>query len=224
MSEDIEILSSLDQPIPYNTQEIEDEIDRIISEAIYTKDVSLVLSKGESLIGNFRASGLGLAKLLYEAHKNWDQFDAGDNFYDLVFDRIGISTTTIDRYITVWSMYDHNLVPVDLQGRLKAFPLKNQIPIAKAIEQGVEFSEAQWMNLSTAPDNSTILAEIRTAKGQPPRKNAMLIKLRRNGNLELYVDGQYKQLGWLNLDDAKNDLDIDRAISRILSGAGIMRE
>jgi len=219
---DIEIITSMDQSVYFEMEESEREVDRIIAQAIQEKDSELVLTTIVHLVAGFRKSGLCLAKLLYEAQKCWLVLDAGDNFYDMMFERTGISTTTIDRYISVWSMYAQKDIPEDFQQRIKLFPMKNQIPIAKAIEQGIDFTPEQWESLSMAPDNSSLLAEIRKAKGQEPRKNSLTITLKRGGSLEMYYQNTKYDLGWLNTEDT-NEI-VQKAISRILAGAGIRRE
>lgn len=221
--DELEISTSLDQTILYNSTKVEAEVDHIIEQAIQHKDAYMIINKATEFIGGFRTFGLGLAKLLYKANQNWDKLDVSDNFIDMMFEGTGLSRTTIDRYISVWEKYESNTIPPQYQERFKLMPIKNQIPVAKALEQGYEISDAQWQSIITAPDNNTLLAEMRTIKNVEPRKGSLVIKMKRNGDLVAYYQNSQTFLGWLDPNE-KNDPVLEKCIGRIIQGAGILRE
>lgn len=225
LHDDDELISNLDQPIPVNLFEtIETEIDEIYIHAFETKQVYLALNKARELIGGFRASGLGLAKLLYMLQRDWEHFNIQDTFKDVVFDYLGLSPVTITRYISVWEKYDRNLIPPDLQEEFKIKPMKEQIAIATTISQGYEIREEDWEKLANSPDMATTGAILREIKGKPMRKSGIMIVLKRSGDLIAWHDGAQYFLGWLDLKEAENDEVISKAIERIISNSNIRRE
>lgn len=223
MNDELEINTSFDQTILVDYTQVEQEVSDLIEKAIQEKNAYLIVNKATEFIGKFRTNGLGLAKLLYLAQHNWDKLEMSDNFVDMMFEGTGLSRTTIERYISVWEKYESNTIPQQYQDRFKLLPLKNQIPVAKALEQGYEITDDQWQNIVNSPDNSSLLAEMRIIKGIEPRKGSLVIVLKRNGDLVASYNGVQTFLGWLDPNE-KNDPVLEKCIGRIVQGAGILRE
>jgi hypothetical protein len=220
---DIEISTSYDQSVANDSSAIEAEVAQVIEKAIQEKNVYLIFNKVTEFIRGFRSTGIGLAKILYLTKENWDKFGASDNYADMIFEGTGLSRTTIDRYISVWEKYATNVIPPEYQDRFKLMPMKNQVPVAHALEQGYEITKEQWQNIVNAPDNSSLLAEMRSIKGVEPRKGSMVIILKRKGDLVASYNGVTSFLGWLSINE-ENDPVVEKCIGRIVQGAGILRE
>jgi hypothetical protein len=217
---DDELVSSLDQPIPYDPTKALDQIESFYRSAKEGKGVYLVLNKVKEIIGNFRTSGLILSKLLYMLHRDWDEYEVGDNFEDVVTAEIGISKITISRYLSVWTIFEHVSLTDNLTAQLQAKPMKSLIPIGTAIDQGYDIDEDTWQELAEAPDDATVRRLLRDVKGQEPRKNSLVIALERNGDLTAYRDGKQAFIGWLDV--KKDDEIITKAVKRIVDSTGIM--
>jgi hypothetical protein len=220
---ELEILTSYDQTVPYDSSTVELEVSQLIEKAIQDRNVYLVIDKIKTFLGGFRANGIGLAKLLYLTKANWGQLEVSDNYADFLFETTGLSRTTVDRYISVWEKYEDNIIPTQYQERFKLMPIKNQIPVAKALEQGYEISDTQWQNIVNAPDNNSLLAEMRIIKGVEPRKGSLVMILKRNGDITATYEGKQTFIGWLSTNE-ENDPVTERCIGRIVQGAGILRE
>ncbi len=224
MSDD-ELLSGLDQPLPsdaFNALEV--EIDLLYALALEDKKPYLILNKARELIGGFRASGLALAKIFYRLHKDWEKFGVADHLTDVIRDYTGFERVTVDRYISVWAKYEEGLIPPSLQGDFRYRPMKDQVAIAKTLDQGYEIGEDEWQQLANAPDQATVGIILRDIKGTPMRKGGILITLKRSGDLIAWSNDEQKFLGWLNIEEAKDDEVVAKAIDRILSSSNIRRE
>ena len=221
-TQDEELISALDQPIRFDPRPILDEVETFYQEARATGDAEVVLDRAKSYISNFRMSGLALAKLLYLLKRDWAEYNMGDTFEDTIYDVLGISKLTVNRYIGVWSLFAENLTPADLSMKLQNKPMKSLIPMAKTVEQGFEVEEEEWQELANAPDDATIRGILREIKGQAPRKGGLTIVLKRNGDLIAYIDGTQYSVGYLEVDTTLQPTQ--KAIERIVSSAGITRE
>ena len=221
-TQDEELISALDQPIRFDPRPILEDIDTFYSHQKELGDIEVILEKAKTYISNFRMSGLVLAKLLYLMKRDWNDFDVGDTFEDTIYDVLGISKVTVNRYIGVWSLFAENLAPADLSLKLQNKPMKSLIPMAKTVEQGFEVEDEEWQELANAPDDATIRGILRGIKGQAPRKYGLTIVLKRNGDLIAYNDGTQYGIGYLEVDSTLEPTK--KAVERIVSSAGITRE
>lgn len=224
MDDELEIFSGLDQTIQVNALPTLNWVDTVFQQSVEEQDVNIAFRAANEMLTAFRVQGIGLSKLLYLMKTNWQEYKLDDSFEYTAFSVIGLSRTTIDRYITVWSMYANRTVPPDLQNRIMSQPMKNQIPIAKTLASGYTIDEESWELLAEAPDNSTILSIIRKVKNVPPRKGALGIHITPNGDLYAWVEGVHKTIGWLNLREAESDEVIKKAVTRIINNTGILRD
>jgi hypothetical protein len=222
---DIEIVNSLDQPIQLPIQEAMKQVDQIIQQAISFQDVNILINEAEMCLQQTRISGLALCKLLYKANSMWDYVTGTDtpDFIDTVSTRLGLSKTTIDRYMSVWSVYELHQIPANLSDDFLQKPLRSQIPVAKLIEQGYSPNQEQWQQLADAPDLSTTTKLIRDIKETEPRKSAMMLFIDKNGNLTAVQDVKIADLGWLNVALLEDGL-VSKAIKRIVNDARILEK
>lgn len=222
METEIEIVGALDQPIPLPIQGALEDVDYIISQARTSGDGNDILDEAEAYLQRTRVSGLALCKLLYHAEKIWNEWGQAD-FMEMFSDRLGLGTTTINRYISVWSVYERKEIPAKLTDNFLQKPLRSQIPIAKLIEQGYTPSQDQWQQLAYAPDLSTTARLVRDIKHTEPRKSAMMIFVDQKGNLTAVQDGKIVSLGYLNVAGLADELTA-KAIKRIVNDARIMEK
>lgn len=221
MTEELDLITGLDQPIPYDPTPALKEVTEFYERARGQKSIEVILSKAKELIVRFNSSGISLAKLLYMLKSDWDYYEVEDNFEDTVFAIIGLHRTSIDRYLAVWTMFAERSISEKLKTKLEQLPMKSLIPISKTFEQGYYLSEEKLKELANAPDDATVRQILRNVKGTEPRKSGLMIVLKKSGDL---VAKGTKFIGWLALDDAEKDIDIAHAIERIIASAGIVRE
>lgn len=219
MESDTEIIGALDQPIPLPVQEALDEVDRLIEQALASGNGDFLLDEAEAYLQQTRISGLALCKLLYKTQSIWLQ----DDFVEATSSRLGLSKTTIDRYISVWSVYELKQIPAELSNDFLQKPLRSQIPVAKLIEQGYTPNQTQWQQLASSPDLSTTAKLVRDIKQTPPRAGSMMIFIDKNGNLTAVQDNRIVDLGWLNTAMLDDDLTA-KAIKRVINDARILEK
>jgi len=225
MSKDVsllEITASLDQPIPFNTADILSKVDEVIDRAVTESDPEIVFNAGEVLIKANRLAGIGLAKLAFTMNDRWGEFEINEEFSDVASHYWQLSKLTIDRYIRVWEMFDKEQIPDIQKDRLLQRPMKDLVAISNMVASGFPVPEPMWEVLAEAPNNATVLSEIRDIKGVEPRGDSMIIHLERDGTLRSWRAGMGKHIGYLVLNDP--DTDVDKAVNRIIDKVGIVVE
>lgn len=217
-----EIVGNLDQTLPVDMIDALDEVDSIIAQAQMMGDPDIILNEIRTNLSQVRVSGLSLCKLLYKLHDMWDSLSDQD-FQESVFNHTGLGSTTVDRYVAIWSMYADRLLPDSVSNIIQQKPLRIQVPIAKLMEQGFKPTPEQWQKLSDAPDNSTTLAIVREIKGTEPRKSAVLIFIDKAGHLSASQDGEMIEIGMFFSDALRSVLGA-KAIKRIIDDSRIMEK
>lgn len=222
-----EITSTMDEPLSLclsDQQDIERRVDEIIAESLRAKDPVIVLNGIARIEGFIRISGLGLAKALWELSSNWDVFEIDEEFTDFVQEHTSISKATIKRYVTTWEMYHNKSVPKKFQEQIKGRTMRDQVEIAKIADR-VEMSDKDWNTIASTANGHELQEVKRKLLKLKPRKSGVVIRLRRNGDIEAY-DSEKKRhyIGNLEIDEAKNDPIVAKAIGRIIRGAAILEE
>lgn len=222
MSDDeLMIISPLDQSLDSDSSGILDWIDKLIDQSLKEHDASIVLNGLRGLIKVTKTSGLGLAKGLYLTKTNWAEFGIEDEFENVAYAELGIHRHTVDRYVDVWAMYARNAIPNEFIEQVQQQNIKAQIPIAKAIAQGYEIDFQDWKELANASDFTEVARLVREVKGKPPRKGSLQILMNFDGELKVFSDGEFYQLGWLNISSEAEP--VHKAIDRIVSNGGVLR-
>lgn len=205
-------------------QDALDGIDNLIDGLYETGDTAPVDATLKSLIAMQRIAGKSLAKLLWGYKQWWDATGqsqiTGDTFEDRTHAIHGLNKTVLGRYVLVWDSYERNVIPDPVRAR----PLKDQIAIAKTLEQGYEIKPTKWKELQNAVNNNAVLEILRKIKGKAPRKSSVQIVEERDGNIVAWdSEGGRHTIGWLNVEEEKDDPVIQKALSRIRNSAGIYR-
>lgn len=225
MSDDLsnEIISGLDQSIPVDTLDALDEVDSIVAQAQMFGNPDLILDEIRLNLSQVRVSGITMCKLLFKLKEVWGDLGEGKDFDEAVFEHTGFSPTTVDRYISIWSMHSNRLLPDSVSTAIQQKPLRVQVPIAKMVEQGYKPTPDQWQKLAEAPNNTTTLAIVREVKGTEPRKSAILIFIDKRGHLSAMQDGEVADIGMFYMDALTSTLGA-RAIKRIIEDSRIMEK
>lgn len=221
-SDELMLITPLDQSIETDDLSILDRIDEILTEAIKKKNAYIAMDACKSLIQVTKISGLGLAKILYFIHTHWEEFGIEDEFNDVVYEYIGLHKYTVSRYVQVWGMHQENKIPEKFEKEILQRNIKDQIPIATAIKQGYVIEEEDWNKLANASDFQEVSQIVRQdIKGKERKKGTLIIFIDRMGSIWATKEGMKKFVGSLEIRD--EDEMVQQAVQRIISNSG-MRE
>ncbi len=218
---DLMEINGLDQSLPVDDTAILNKVDAIIEASIEMKNPYHALDFGRDLIQVSQLSGIALAKLFYLLKDIWDGFEIGDDFDTVAYAYVGRSKDTVDRYVRVWEMYEHKLIPEEFETEIRQKNIKDQIYIASMSAQGYEPDDDEWQEIVDAPDYNSVSAQVRKIKGKKPRKSALLIFISEDGSLTAEQKGITQYVGFLNIDES-GDIR-EKAIQRLLRTAGVLQ-
>lgn len=221
MDDDVLLLTGLDQSINTDNDWALRRIEEIIEKSVAEHNAYMALDACKSLVQISKISGLALAKALYLVAQNWEKYEVEDEFEDVAYTYIGLHPHTITRYLSLWKMYDKNLIPEKYAGEIQQHNVKAQIPIALALEQGYEIEDDDWKRLANAPDLNTVSKILREdVKGKPPRKGSLQLFIDDVGSLWAYYDDERSFVGSLEVDSDEDS--VKKSIERIIKNAGIL--
>lgn len=164
-------------------------------------------------------TGHAKAKLLWGIWDWWRVERPNQDFGDHIESTTSTKAITAERYVGVWQHIESVNIPKKIQSR----PMRDLIPIANMLSQGYEPSKEQWNEIQLASNNSEILDVIRTVKGKKPRKSGLKIYLEKDGTLNMWKNNQKTYVGWLDVEEAKSNPDLEQAIKRLVDSAQIIR-
>lgn len=223
MNDELLVISPLDQDLSVDDDDhVLEKIEGMILQSIQEHDHHKAIHICKQLIQITKLSGLALAKSLYLLKSNWDEFDLSDNFDDVMAGSIGLHKATIQRYTSVWKMYETNLIPDKFEDAIMQKSMKTLIPIAQALDAGYEIDDEEWEELVDAPDFSVVNAKLREIKGKEPRSNALILMMDREGGLKAIKNDEQVYIGFLNISD-ENEV-VQQAITRLVKGSGILEQ
>lgn len=222
--DDMMLLGDLSPTVPTDNGWVLNRIDEVIDESVEKHAALIALNVGRQLREISRISGLAVAKLIYGMRENWDKYnDVNDSFEDVVSSYIDIHKDNVSRYANVWALFAENAVPKELEEDIQNRNIKDLIPIGLAISQGYEIEQKEWDKLAAAADYNTVLQVLREdVKNKPPRKGSLQLYMDRSGNIWAFQDEKRTFAGYLEIDDESEA--VQKAVNRIISGAGIIRQ
>ncbi len=216
----LEITASLDQPIPFDAEHLLSRVDEVVNEALEKGDPEIALKAGALLTKVNRLAGLGFAKLAFTLKDRWIEFEVADDFVNVASLYWGKSSLTLERYIRVWEMLTTENIPEEVRDRLQQRPMKDLIAMGNMVAQGFPVPDPMWEVFAEAPNNATVLSEIRDITGREPKKGSMILHMERDGSLRAWQNGDGVHIGYL----AINEDGTDKAIARIIDKVGIVVE
>ena len=220
--DELMVIGSLDQPIQTSDDWLINQIDEVVKRSVEEHNAYIALNTGKLLYAVSKTVGKGLARLLYEMKKNWDQYNMSEEFDEIVFDYIGLHPDNVSRYINVSAMLAEGQVPEPYRKDIEQRNLRELIHVAAALKQGYEIGDEEWEKLIEAPDYNTVLKVLREdVKGKPPRKGSLQMYLDDAGSIWAWQDNEKYFVGSLDVDAREEP--IQHAIERITKSAGILR-
>ena len=223
-TDDLMIVTGLDQSLPSDTDGIMERIDKIIQQSVEEKNGYIALDACRDLVAVARLSGIALAKALYKIKQNWHHYDIREDFDDYVWEYVGLHKATVTRYVRIQKeLFESVALPSETVEQLQQKNIKDLVPIANAVEDGVEITDEQWEEILSAPDFYTVSRIIREdVRGNEPRRGSVVLMMDEIGTLWAFCNEQRFFVGSLECND--EDETVQKAISRICRGAGIIEK
>jgi hypothetical protein len=205
----------------FTEQEALDAVSTVLNELESKNNINQVDVAEDTLLGLQRISGKALACLLHGKQEWWDKTGQAEKmdmeFVDYEEKRHGLKRITVERYALVWEKMK------EIPKKFQSHPMRDLIPVAKALEQGYEIEKTSWDALIKAASNAEVLHILRhDVKGKKPRKSSMQIYMERDGSLNAWENNEKHFVGYLNVKEEESDKVVKKAIARIL-GIGVKR-
>lgn len=202
-------------------QDFLQSIDNEIVHLHDTGDVNHVMKFLSALDDMEGVTGHAKAKLLWATSEWWKSNKTNENFYDQVETTTSTRAVTAKRYVMVQQYVEDYSIPRDIVER----PMRDLVPIASTIKQGYSIDSHGWEKIRLSTTDGELRDALRKIKGKSERKSAKVLRIERDGTINLYIkDKPKKFIGFLNLKEADVDEDIAAAIEKIKVSSGMIEE
>lgn len=179
-----------------------------------TGDINHAVRLIDGLDGLDSVAGHAKARFLWGFNEWWKQNRSDESFPDFIGSTSKkTSRTTVKRYVRTWAYVEDNTFPKEVAER----PMRELVPIAMTLAQGYDISARQWRKIELCSNDSELRDVLRDIQGKEPRKSATILRLERDGTINLWKGDVKKFVGYLNLREAETDEDIAKAIEKIKS-------
>ena len=157
----------------------------------------------------------GIAELWVGLSEDWDKFSrSGTEAFGKYVVSSGKNPALVQTYIEVYRQSPK--LPESLQNK----PIRELGPIAKAMTQGYDLEE-YYDELENCSSDFDVRDVLRKAKGQEPRKSALLGELKEDGTLMVYKGGQIDSAGFLDI--YSDNPIVQQFIDRLCIKMGVKR-
>lgn len=196
------------------------DVDEIVRQAVEFHDVRIATKMGRALRRDVRVRGVGMAKLLWSIRDNWSQFDAEDDFYNVIEDEVGLAVSTVHKYVNLWeSLFANPDISDDVKQRLLCKPTRTLLLLTGLANDG---DEVNWDEVSRATSHNEVREIVKEARGEQT-SSATAIHIRvdmRTGQMSAQRGDEPPVIfGLLNL---KMETEVGRkAVERIIREARI---
>lgn len=142
-------------------------------------DPALIMEFGKSFIRRGLASGLALAKLMFELEVNWYLFKAAGyegTAEEHVTQDWGYSSQTFKKYVNMWeSIFNNTDVTETARKLLMGRPIGDLLLLTAAVREG-QISGENLEKAALAPDRASLREAIQGA-GRTPSAKAITLKV-----------------------------------------------
>jgi hypothetical protein len=200
-------------------------VDEIIGMAIAQGDPRVAAKFARGLRSNLQASGLALAKLLFSLSEAWKTFQSAgieEDFVDWVYAEIGVSTNTTTKYVNMWrSIFANPEISRDIKDKLETKPMRSLLLLTAAARE----DDLPWERVVEAETPAEVSSIVREIRGERTSSgSAVRLYVKKDGTLIAIQGDKRVSFGFLYVDARPENVLVDRAITRVLSGAGISEE
>lgn len=209
---------------PLGKKDFMSAIDQVIIHLHDTGDINQVMNVLDGLDAIDNVTGHAKAKLLWATNEWWKQNKPDEEFGDHVESTTSTRKITVDRYVLTWKYVENLDIPKEIAER----PMRDLVPIAKTVQymklHDKELGKRDWQKIATTSNSAELSSVLQEIKGKKPKKNTKVIKLSRDGSLNLWKNNVKKFIGFLNVKDAETDIEIAEAVEKIVVSTGIVKE
>lgn len=223
--------SALDLTVRYREEELAifNDVEKVVTTSIEEGNPLIAAEFADGLRRIAQLQGQALAHLLAKMEEAWLPIFVGEygyegDFIDFAFTEIGVAVATTKKYVKMWrAVFESSDTTPTQKKKLHEKDMKTLLLLTGGAGEG-DFSKDDWKEIVKAPNRSEVREVIRKARGEvTSSKSRLVIMMERDGSLKARrgEDG-YKDFGYLNLELAEKDTDIQMAINRLLRSAGIV--
>lgn len=214
-----------------NDLKVLDTVDDTMQRAILSGNPLVATEFANELIRSGQVRGLALAKLFWEVAMNWEKFQAAgidDDWISFLNVNTGRSRETIKKYSAMWNnIFATNDLSEDFKRKLMSKDIKSLLLLTAYAGEG--FSEGVIDKIVEATDSDAVRDIVREGRGDATSsKTALRIyyQIREGGQLPpgtLFLrDASGKPVIFGTLNHGSGDVDVEKAINRILNSAHVL--
>uniref|UniRef100_A0A6H1ZAU2 Uncharacterized protein n=1 Tax=viral metagenome TaxID=1070528 RepID=A0A6H1ZAU2_9ZZZZ len=201
-------------------EKFEAGVDSLLERALAEKNPDLAINGANALAGLERITGRSLARILYFLREHWDEFEAGEDYYNYVSNKLKFVKATVDRYCQVHEMLEH-FVPPKYLDAIKGKPVRSLFKMASLTAQGYSVDYYDWETLAKMDDRD-IEIQVKKIKNNPPRANALVIYITATGEIQCRVNGDDETIDSVGELYVNNqNPHVQRSIERITRCSGL---
>ena len=200
------------------------DVDLVVEDALKHRDPEIAFTYGQKLNETGQAVWVAVAHLVYKMKQHWKkEFPSDDEFTTVASARWNKSPETIRRYLEIWEwIFERQSHPDIRSDRLLSQPMAGLWYVKAAAKEG-QLVDADWEEISRAPDVASLREIGRRVRGEVGRaKDALKLAMEEDGTIKARKAGAYKTVGFLNL--GSEDPVVIAAIEAIERRAGIFRK
>ena len=188
-------------------------VDNYLIQLNDTGNLNEIMNVVNSLDKVDKVVGKAKARLLWGANE-WYKINRPDSdFGDHVESTTTTKRVTVLRYVSVWEHIEQKNIPKHIQDR----PMRELVPIANMLSQGTIPSKTEWAKIDLCSNSHELGEVLAKIKGRKQRKTARRIVMERDGHINLWKDDKKTYLGFLDVEEAKENKDVADAIEYIIS-------
>lgn len=162
-------------------------------------------------------------KLTYGLSVWYRDNEIGDDFYTWFSEKTGRTQSTVRKHELIGEFLTESSAPEEV----KHLGVGELIHIARADKSGYDLSE-RWEDLQMAASEGEVRGIINEIKGKEPRAGSLTIYIYNDGSIVGWLNGEYQNLGWLNVADKSNESltqgqrkIIEQGTQRIMKNSGM---
>lgn len=226
MTDDDLIIIENDYDASLNSREEIDQVGSMVDETLKRasdeKSIEPALAGLVLLRKIAQSSVLGMGRFIYGIYQNWEDYEdvAGEDFFDFMYERTGLTRTTINRHIDIQEMLQE--VPEKYKNQVEQLKFNYLRPMSALPKAGYLIADQDWKRFVQAGDAAEVRTLCRQIKGKPRRSSMLSIWINKDGTLQclLQEEEKLKVIGYLDINN--QDETVQKAVQRIIKNTGML--
>jgi len=163
-----------------------------------------------------------MGKFIHGIYLNWEDYEdvSGEDFFDFMYERTGLSRTTLNRHIDIQEMLKE--VPQEYRSQVEQLKFNFLRPMSALPKAGYLIADQDWKRFVQAGDAAEVRTLCRQIKGKPRKSNMLTLWITKDGTLQCHLqeEGILKMIGYLDINS--EDETVQKAVQRIINNAGML--